>query len=236
MARLYGEKENINVDSVKDFFDKRAEKKVDNLMIITSFQEDENLNKRQEEESEILLDNIEFKDKKIIEIGCGLGRWANFFHDKCDTYFGIDYSKNLIKLANENYNFNNCYFQEMSAFDIDIDKLIVKPPFDIIFITGLLIYLNDEDITSMIKEINKIASDNKIIYIRETISKLDSRLTLKDFYSDDLEVNYNAIYRTEDELMSFFEKFDNISSITTNPIHETLNKHDETGYKYFILK
>ena len=58
MARLYGEKEDINTDSVKDFFDRRASKEVDNLMVITSFQEKENLNKRQEEESKVLLDKI----------------------------------------------------------------------------------------------------------------------------------------------------------------------------------
>lgn len=234
--RLYGENENIDTDSVKKFFDERANKKVNNLMEITSFQEEENLNQRQIEESEVLLDNIDFNGKKVLEIGCGLGRWANFFHDKCDVYLGIDYSKNLIQIAKENYNFDNCYFQEMSAFDIDIDKLIINPPFDIIFIAGVLIYLNDEDIPLMIKEINNISSKNKVIYIRETISTLDSRLTLKDFYSKDLDVDYNAIYRTEEELLKLFNEFNDISSITSNPIHESLNKHEETGYKYFILR
>lgn len=236
MARLYGEKEDINTESVKDFFDKRANKKADNLMIITSFQEKDNLNQRQVEESKIILDNIDLKGKKILEIGCGLGRWADFFHDKCDTYLGIDYSKNLIQIAKENFNYENCFFQEMSAFEIDIDKLIVNPPFDIIFIAGVLIYLNDEDIPLMIQGLNKISSEDKVIYIRETISKLDSRLTLKDFYSDDLKVDYNAIYRTEDELLNFFKDFDNISYIKSEIIFETLNKHDETGYKYFILR
>ena len=234
--RLYGENENIDTDSVKKFFDERANKKVDNLMVITSFQEEENLNQRQIEESEVLLDNIDFNGKKVIEIGCGLGRWADFFHDKCDVYLGIDYSENLIQIAKENYNFDNCYFQEMSAFDMDIDKFIVKPPFDIIFIAGVLIYLNDDDIHTMIKEINKIAAENKVIYIRETISTLDTRLTLKDFYSEDLDVEYNAIYRTEDELLEFFAEFNDISNVTSNPIHETLNKHEETNYKYFILE
>jgi hypothetical protein len=103
-------------------------------------------------------------------------------------------------------------------------------------------YINDEwqrmnDSTMMIgKEINKIAAENKVIYIRETISTLDTRLTLKDFYSEDLDVEYNAIYRTEDELLEFFTEFNDISNVTSNPIHETLNKHEETNYKYFILE
>ncbi len=236
MTRLYGEKEDIDKEDIKDFFDKRASKEVDSLMTITSFQEKENLDKRQKEESKIVLENIDLTGKKILEIGCGLGRWAEIFHDKCKSYLGLDYAENLIKLAKKNYNYENCEFQVMSALDIKIDELIIKPPFDIIFIAGVLIYLNDEDISQMIKEINKISSKNKIIYIRETISVMNNRLTLKDFYSKDLDANYNAIYRTKDELLDFFKEFENVTNIKTDKIHETLNKHDETGYRYFILE
>lgn len=236
MARLYGERETINKDNVKDFFDKRADKEVESLMTITSFQEKDNLDQRQEEESKLILNKIDLKGKNILEIGCGLGRWAEFFHDKCETYLGIDYAANLIELAKDNYNYDNCYFQVMSALDIEINKLIIKPPFDIIFIAGVLIYLNDEDIPLLIQEINNLVSSKKIIYIRETISTMKSRLTLKDFYSEDLEVDYNAIYRTEEELLNFFKEFKHTKLIESDKIHETLNKHEETGYKYFILE
>ena len=236
MARLYGEKENIDKENVKEFFDKRADEEVDSLMTITSFQEKDNLDQRQIEESTVLSENINFSGKKVLEIGCGIGRWAEFFHDKCDTYLGIDYAENLIALANENYKYDNCHFQVMSALDINIEELIIKPPFDIIFIAGVLIYLNDEDIPKLIKEINNISSKDKIIYIRETISVMDTRLTLKDFYSKDLEVDYNAIYRTEKELLNYFDGFNNITNIKSEKIHETLNKHSETGYRYFILE
>ena len=236
MVRLYGEKENIDKENVKEFFDKRANKEVDSLMTITSFQEKENLDKRQLEESEILLKNIDFTNKKVLEIGCGLGRWAEFFHDKCDTYLGIDYAENLIELANENYKYDNCYFQIMSALDIDIDNLIIEPPFDVIFIAGVLIHLNDDDSPNVIDEINNIVAEDKIIYIRETISVMDTRLTLKDFYSEDLEVDYNAIYRTQKELLDYFNGFNNITNIKSEKVHENLNKHSETGYRYFILE
>ena len=209
MTRLYGEKEDINK---------------------------ENLDKRQEEESKIVFENIDLTEKKIIEIGCGLGRWAEVFHDKCESYLGLDYAENLIKIAKEYYNYDNCEFQVMSALDMNTEELLINPPFDIIFVAGVLIYLNDEDISQMIKEINKIASKDKTIYIRETVSVMDTRLTLKDFYSEDLDADYNAIYRTEDELLEFFKGFENITHIKSDKIHETLNKHEETGYRYFILE
>ena len=236
MARLYGQKENIDTETVKDFFDSRAETKVDNLLEVTSFHEEDNLKKRQQEDLNVILDNMDLTGKKIFEIGCGVGRWAEVFHDKCDQYLGIDYSKNLIDIANENYNYNNCYFQEMSAVNIDVNALLVNPPFDIILITGVLLFFNDEDFPKMIKSVNDIVSDDKIIYIRETISLVNERLTLKDFYSEDLKTDYNAIYRTKEEFLELFKDFDNISEIKSGNIFDELRKFDETGYQYFVLK
>ena len=236
MARLYGEKEKIDKEYVKEFFDKRADKEVDSLMTITSFQDKENLDQRQIEESKIVLENIDLTGKKILEIGCGIGRWAEIFHDKCEYYLGLDFAENLIDIAKENYNYENCYFQVMSAVDIKIEELLVEPPFDIVFIAGVLVFLNDDDIPLMINEINKLISNEKTIYIRETISVMDTRLTLKDFYSESLETDYSAIYRTKEELMNFFSKFKDVSNIKTETIYETLKKYDETGYRYFIIK
>ena len=236
MARLYGKEENINTNTVKDFFDKRAEKDVENLMTITSYHDKDNLEKRQKEEIEVISKKIDFNGKKLLEIGCGLGRWAEFFKDKCNIYVGIDYSENLIEIAKKHFNYPNCYFENLSVTEMDEENLPIKGPYDIIFITGVLIYLNDEDIKIMIEKINNLIHKESIIYIRETISVLDQRLTLKDFYSEELEVDYNAIYRTEKELMGFFEKIDNINSIEKSRIYEELNDFDETSYEYFILK
>lgn len=236
MTRLYGEKENIDSNTIKNFFNKRAEKDVEDLMTITSYHDKANLEKRQKEEINVLTKKIDFNGKKLFEIGCRLGRWTDFFQDKCHIYVGIDYSENLIELAKKHFNYSNCYFKKLSVTEIDECNLPIKGPYDIIFIAGVLIYLNDDDITNMIKHINKLTHNNTIIYIRETISILDTRLTLKDFYSTELEVDYNAIYRTEEELLNFFKEIKNISSIESSEIYKDLNNFEETSYKYFILK
>ena len=204
MSRLYGEKESIDCEKVKDFFDNRASKEVENILSITMYQDSDVVEKRHKDESKIVLEKLDVTNKKILEIGCGIGRWAEVFEDKCDSYLEIDYSKNLIEIANKTYDYDNCYFQEMSATDLKIDELKLSPPFDIILIIGVLIYLNDEDIKQMMEEINKVSDENTIVYVRETISYMDTRLTLKDFYSEDLDEEYNAIYRTENELLEYF--------------------------------
>lgn len=235
MVRLYGKIEDIDSYKIKEFFNTRAKKDVEKLMEITSYHDKNNLEKRQEEIN-VISNKIDFKDKKILEIGCGLGRWSEFFQDKCEKYVGIDFSKELIEIAKEHFNYPNCYFQILSVNDLSENNLPISGPFDIIFITALLLYLNDDDIIEMFEKINHLIHENSIIYIRDTISILDNRLTLKDFYSNELEVNYNAIYRTEEELLELFKTINNFKIIDKNIIFNDLNDYDETSYEYFILK
>ena len=181
-----------------------------------------------------MADTLE--NKKILEIGCGTGRWAEVFHDKCDSYLGIDYSEDLIEIAKENYNYDNCHFQVLSASQLDTADLLVSAPFDIVIITGVLIYFNDDTIKKMIKDLNSLCASNKTIYIRETLSFLETRLTLKDFFSENLEADYNAIYRTDDEFLDFINGINGNITIETDEIFDELKNFTETGYKYFLIK
>jgi 2-polyprenyl-3-methyl-5-hydroxy-6-metoxy-1,4-benzoquinol methylase len=177
----------------------------------------------------------DLKGKKVLEIGCGIGRWAQFFNDKCSSYLGLDYSENLVEIAKQSNKYDNCKFQVMSAFDIKIDELLVEPPFDIILISQVLMYINDEEVSVIIDEINEVIAEDKQVFITEPISCTESRLTLKDFYSDDLEADYNAIYRTENEYREFFKKL-NCNEINSYDIFMESNEHAETQYKSFVMK
>lgn len=236
MSRIYGNIEEIDSEKIKKFFNNRAKKDEEALLVKTEFSDKENVEKRQKEESELLLNKIDFENKKILEIGCGIGRWAEVFHDKCDSYLGIDYSEDLIEIAKENYNYDNCHFQVLSASQLDTSDLLVSAPFDIVIITGVLIYFNDDTIKKMIKDLNSLCASNKTIYIRETLSFLETRLTLKDFFSENLEADYNAIYRTDDEFLDFIKGINGNITIETDEIFDELKNFTETGYKYFLIK
>lgn len=236
MSRIYGNIEEVDSEKIKKFFNNRAKKDEEALLVKTEFSDKENVEKRHKEESELLLNKIDFENKKILEIGCGIGRWAEVFHDKCDSYLGIDYSENLIEIAKENYNYDNCHFQVLSASQLDTADLLVCAPFDIVIITGVLIYFNDDTIKKMIKDLNSLCASNKTIYIRETLSFLETRLTLKDFFSENLEADYNAIYRTDDEFLDFINGINGNITIETDEIFDELKNFTETGYKYFLIK
>lgn len=70
---------------------------------------------------------------------------------------------------------------------------------------------------------------------------MGERLTLKDFFSEDLNDNYNAIYRTRDELVHFFEEelFQKGFQIEQEGFlfqEQGLNNRTETTQYYFILQ
>ena len=187
------------------------------------------------EEKKLLAENINLSGKKILEVGCGIGRWAKDLHEKCGSFLGIDYSENLIEIANESNKFDNCKFQAMSAFDIKEDELLIEPPFDVILISGVLMYINDEDLLVLMDELNKVGADDKILFIMEPVSCMDVRLTLKDFYSEGLEADYNAIYRTPKEYLDAFENL-NCNKIFSEDIFKDLSDHSETKYMYFVIE
>ena len=235
MSRLYGKNEDIDTDTVKDFFNNRASKEVESDLSIVLFQNKESSEQRNAEDNKLFVENIDSEGKKIFEIGCGIGRWADFLYDKCDCYLGIDYSDGLIDIAKESHHFENCEFQVMSAFDIKVDELLIEPPFDVVIFSGFLMYINDDDLEIIMNEVNSVCTDNKIVFAMEPTSCMETRLTLKDFYSDGLEADYNAIYRTEQEYRDIFAKL-NCNEVFAEDLFKDLSDHTETKYMYYIIQ
>ena len=61
---------------------------------------------RDEKEAKIFIDNLVVKlhlkkDSKLIDVACGQGRHANYFHKKGMNVVGVDLSKNSIATAKQ---------------------------------------------------------------------------------------------------------------------------------------
>lgn len=235
--RLYNKEIDIDQDKIKSFFDKRGKNAdINSILSSTMFTEKEKAEKRDLIEKELFLNNITVKpNSKVLEIGCGVGRWAKIFSNKV-IYLGLDYSDELLKLAKEDNPSSNIYFQLISADNIKPDKLIVNPPFDLLIMTGLSIYINDEQLKKVFNSINEVTSKDSIIYIREPVA-IDKRLTLKEFFSEELDDQYSAIYRTEPNYFEFFEIIEGFEIIKSGNLYDkNMHNRAETVHKYYILK
>ena len=171
-----------------------------------------------------------------MDIGCGIGRWVNNLKSEIDIYHGIDFSETFVNKACVAFaNLKNVNFFHMSVTDIEHSVLLSK--YDLIIMNGICMYINDIPLLEMFDKINKLIYHNGCIYLQESISILNERLTLKDFYSKDLNMTYNAVYRTKYEYEKMIEKyFTSFNLIQTGLLldNET-GAREETNAQYWFL-
>lgn len=246
MNRVYGDKININMDNIKEFYKKRATEKItvhiDSPVVLCGDTDNKKIDEwtRFEIENRINLLEID-NDSNILELGCGTGRISKFIIDLIPkSYTGIDYVQELVDIAknrldikkSENINFLSTSFK-------DFFKSNRNRKFNRFFISGgVLMYINDCEAKECIKKLADIMDENSVIYISEPIST-EKRLTLNEFYSENLKSNYSALYRTENEYINLFKpliKKGFSLNINEEFFYEDIKRQKETKQWLFVLK
>ncbi len=240
-SRVFGKNIDVSYRATYEFFENRAKKHNDKHPYVTTMYQDKNPElavQRDAYEKNLVKNLLELDgNSKVLDIGCGIGRWAEEIDD--GSYLGVDYSESLIAIARKNPAFQNKKIQFAVLPAQDVNSQTLKEKFNRFIISGILIYLNDEDVARCLKGVTKVAEQQSIIYIREPISVVE-RLTLDKFYSEDLDAEYSVIYRTLDYYQTVIEEimapagFETIKADFLYPEH--LNNRKETAQYYFILK
>lgn len=243
--RLSREKVNIDYKETNRFFGERAKKyKEDNPYSVTMYQDNnpELVRMRNGKEIERLLPKLELDEcSRVLDIACGIGRWADVITQEISGYVGIDFSKELIEIAKSRNRKGNFSFYQGTASEIsNILSVHHIEGINKILMIGILMYLNDKEVTDLFKQVSRIASKNVTVCIREPVAIKD-RLTLKEFYSTELQDSYSAIYRTREELNEFMEEnlFREGFQIRQEGFlfeEDALNNRKETAQYYYLLE
>ncbi len=239
------EKPAIDKSAVFDFFEKRAEK-VGTLgptrAVIYQDKSPDLADRRDAAEKALLYPRIELgTDDVVLDAGCGTGRWAELIIPACDFYHGIDASPGLIQVAKQRFgHFRNAKFSVCSLSEISPALFGDTRLFSRILSFGVYIYLNDDEVLLALNRIAFVAAQKARIILREPVG-IKNRLTLKEYFSEDMDQNYNAIYRTEMELLNMFDA--TIESVGFRLIdsgdvyQETeLNNRAETKQRWFMFE
>ncbi len=235
----------IDYRETKRFFKNRAEKfSVDNPYSVTMYQDNnkELVQERNRKETEKLCPLLKLNsDSKVLDVACGIGRWADALPETIREYCGLDFSGELVAIANQRNTRENFSFLEGAADELE-ETLVKngKGKFNRILMVGILIYLNDGELDSTLAQIEKCCEEHSVICIREPIG-IKERLTLKDYFSDELKDHYNAIYRTHQELQRFFETsfFNHGFRLIQKGFlfdEDALNNRKETAQYFYILE
>ena len=242
--RLVGDqKAEINEEAVLGFFESRASQKAENHpLTMTMYQSVELATQRDAQEKLLIIPKLQLSaDANVLDVGCGNGRWYASLQHEGVLYTGIDFSPSLIAIAQEKYQQDtHCDFFVKKAYDLTPELTASsRRPFTHVIISGVLLYLNNDEVAQVFRHLAIIVQPGTIIYIREPLAN-GQRLTLKSHWSEDLNAKYNAIYRTRNELQSFVDVCtDSISMelIETGAMYpEDFNNRKETQQHYFIYK
>lgn len=236
-TRIYNDNTDIDTSNVQSFWQERSKHNNSHSTLLGN-QEDANMNiLRNKHETEIFNSFIpNIGSANILDIGCGVGRWVENLNKNFKTYHGFDFTKGYIDQAKEKYiDDQNCHFWNMST--TEMNKTTCPLFYDIIIINGVVMYINDTELPKFFKNLSQMCAPHAHIYFQESISLLDHRLTLKNFYSEELQTEYSSIYRTKEEYENYLKLIDDFDIVTTNLLlDEQTGARQETQAQYWVLK
>lgn len=248
MSRIFSfpddEKPKINKTAVLDFFEKRAEKVRilgPTRAVIYQDKSPEIAARRDVAEKALLYPKIKLgKEESVLDAGCGTGRWAELIIPACRFYHGVDVSPGLVRIAKQRFgHLPNAQFS-VCSLDENLPEVVgYTQPFSRILASGVFIYLNDEAVLSALNYMVTVSAKKAMIVVREPIA-LQNRLTLQENFSEDMDQNYSAIYRTEPELLAMFDTtigHFGFQLIDSGDVYQEseLNNRSETKQRWFIL-
>lgn len=228
MSRIYDKKINIDTNKIKEDYETMFETEEYKRHWDSSL-----LEQREKIEGGLIFSLIEkykIDISNICDIACGDGFPAILFKDKkLVSYIGYDFSKSAIKVCNEKfkdypfYAFNEKDISELKEEDLKSSKFIVC--------IGLLNLINDDVLEHILSIFGKREA---YIYLRQSTAIIDERLTLDNFYSEEIKTIHNSIYRTDAEYKEVFRKH-GLRLIETDII-KGIKQREETALKYYLLK
>lgn len=194
---------------IEAFFAGRAEKRDERNPYVSVIYQDRNpelAERRDREEKALILPKLALTPgSRVLDVGCGLGRWADALQGKVARYVGVDFSPEMIALARERHDAGWAEFRVLGAQDVSAATLGVAGAFDRAIIAGVFIYMDDEDVVRCLKGLRELLAPGGLVYVREPMA-VDERLTLNGVWSEELQQTYYAIYRTRAELGALIEE------------------------------
>ncbi len=134
---------------------------------------------------------------KILDLGSGVGVWTTFFAESFAEVVSVERSDSLYPELQK----LESVYSNVKTINDDVTTFTSDQLFDVIFIGGTLMYLTDNQVETLLRNVRGLLKPEGIIICRE------STLYKKDGYKSKNK-DYEVIYRTPLEYKTLFQNTD----------------------------
>ena len=120
---------------------------------------------------------------RVLDVGCGAGAWSEIFSQRYKTVIGIEQSSLMLKAARERV----ASLPNVKILEGDGRHDLPEGSFDMIFLGGLCMYLNDDDLIELLHSLKNRLTEGGSIILRESTSHQGVYLA---------QGEYQAVYRS----------------------------------------
>ncbi|MDC0598485.1 methyltransferase domain-containing protein [Gammaproteobacteria bacterium] len=228
----------IDTKKVMDFWSSRVEKMgTIPVEALTNLEE----NKSLMDEKVSLEQNKVFQwinptdETTILDLGAGIGNWSLPLAKKSKKVLAVEYIDNLVEIGRKlaaDAGIKNIEFICAPAQDY-----VCNTKVDLVFISGLFVYLNDDDCERLIGNLGSCCHESTQIFVRDGTG-IGERREINNKDSELLNAKYSAIYRTKDEYIKLFKGlgYELKKDDDMFPEGHQLNKYPETRLRIYMFE
>jgi SAM-dependent methyltransferase len=119
----------------------------------------------------------------VLDLGCGNGFWAEYFARRFSRVVAVEASSPLVEALEE-----RCSpYSNVTLVHCDVMLFEPEDQFDLVFLGGMLMYLNDEDVILLLDKMIPFLRPGGIVLCRETTVRKGTTTRHGD---------YQAVYRS----------------------------------------
>jgi ubiquinone/menaquinone biosynthesis C-methylase UbiE len=228
----------IDKGKVKAFWDARAQSfgAVDFNSIANLEQDAENLALKVRLESEKVFEYLQsVESRTILDLGAGVGQWAFRFVERgAAQVTAVEYSAELAEIGRREAarrGIRNLDFIVSAA-----EEFVASNTFDIVFISGLFVYMNDDQAEALVRRLPDWCRDDSRVLLRDGTGVI-ARHEINDRLSEHLQTRYSATYRTAAEYENLFARHGFAVHRHENMFADdcVLNKYPETRLRIYDI-
>ena len=173
--------------------------------------------------------------RSVLYLGAGVGQWALRFAERgAQRVLAVEYAAPLAEIGRKEAAARGASAVEF--FIAPAEEFSSAERFDVVFISGLFVYLTDEQAERLIGNLRDYAR-GALVMVRDGTA-VGQRYEIDDRHSDHLGVPYSATYRTREQYRSLLERagLRLVRDENMFPEGHPLNKYPETRLRLFLFE